>query len=127
MNENNIIRGGLMTSFRYFRGRYLLLLMCSPGAMAASAAAQVSHAAGQQQDGATQNSSIGEIIVNARRRAEPLQKVPVAVQVVSGDQLERSYSNTLENIGQDIPGVQLLNPGNTGNPQTIKENGMGKK
>src|SRR3546814_17283530 len=95
MNENNIIRGGLMTSFRYFRGRYLLLLMCSPGAMAASAAAQVSHAAGQQQDGATQNSSIGELIVTARRRAEPLQTVPVPVQVVSGYPPERSHSTTL--------------------------------
>src|SRR3546814_16979241 len=104
-----------MTSFRYFLGRYLRLLMCSPGALAASAAAQVSHAAGQQQDGATQNSSIGEIIVTARRRAEPLQKVPVAVQVVSGDPLERSNSNTLENIGQEIPCIQLLKQGNTGN------------
>src|SRR3546814_15557500 len=95
--------------------------------MAASAAAQVSHAAGQQQDGATQNSSNGEIIVTARRRAEPLQKVPVAVQVVSGDQLERSNSNTLENIGQDIPGVQLLNTGNTGNSLNIRGIGSGSE
>lgn len=127
VNENNIIRGGFMKSFRYFRGRYLLLLMCSPGAMAASAAAQVPHAAGQQQDEVTQSGSIGEIIVTARRRAEPLQKVPVAVQVVSGDQLERSNSNTLENIGQDIPGVQLLNTGNTGNSLNIRGIGSGSE
>src|SRR3546814_12828106 len=109
-----------MTSFRYFRGRYLLLLMCSPGAMAASAAAQVSHAAGQQQDGATQNSSIGEIIVTARRRAAPLQKVPVAVQVVSGDQLERSNSTTLEDRKSVVQGTSLSVRVDIGGGRNIK-------
>src|SRR3546814_15624599 len=74
VNENNIIRGGFMKSFRYFRGRYLLLLLSSPGAMAASAAAQVPHAAGQQPAEVTQSASIGEISVTARRRAAPLQR-----------------------------------------------------
>src|SRR3546814_15724399 len=95
MNENNIIRGGLMTSFRYFRGRYLLLLMCSPGAMAASAAAQVSHAAGQHQDGATQHSSIGEIIVTARRRTESPPTVPVSAQLVSSVAMAEHNRNTI--------------------------------
>src|SRR3546814_13927689 len=41
--------------------------------------------------------------------------------------MERSNINTLENIGQDIPGVQLLNTGNTGNSLNIRGIGSGSE
>ena len=44
------------------------------------------------------STGLQEIIVTAQKRAEPLQKVPLAVTVVSGDSLARLSSNSLEDI-----------------------------
>ncbi|MBV1687922.1 TonB-dependent receptor [Novosphingobium sp. G106] len=60
-------------------------------------------------------SDSGEIIVTARREAESLQDVPVSVQVVTGDALQKQAITSVEEISKLAPGLTLVNAGsNTG-------------
>ena len=45
----------------------------------------------------------GEIIVTATRRAEPLQRVPIAVSVIDGDTLRAGNLNNLRDIATQVP------------------------
>jgi len=49
-----------------------------------------------------------EIIVTAQKRAEPLQKVPLAVTVVSGDSLARLSSNSIEDAQEIVPALTFV-------------------
>ena len=55
------------------------------------------------------------IVVTARRRAEPLQDVPVAVTIVAGDQLDATGSFNVGRLQQLTPTLQFYssNPRNT--------------
>lgn len=57
----------------------------------------------------------GDIYVTARRRAEPLQDVPVAVTIVAGDQLDATGSFNVGRLQQLTPTLQFYssNPRNT--------------
>lgn len=57
----------------------------------------------------------GDILVTARRRAEPLQDVPVAVTIVAGDQLDATGSFNVGRLQQLTPTLQFYssNPRNT--------------
>lgn len=48
-----------------------------------------------------------EILVTAQRRSQRLQDVPIAVSVVSGDALEKSGINNLEDMSVRLPNVRL--------------------
>jgi iron complex outermembrane recepter protein len=48
-----------------------------------------------------------EITVTARRRAEPLQDVPVAVSVMTGAQLAAQNLNDIQDISAEIPSVEF--------------------
>src|SRR3546814_5899069 len=62
-------------------------------AMAFGSQAHAQAAAPPVAEGATETS---DIVVTATRRAEPLQKVPIAITVVGGDILRRSDEHTSE-------------------------------
>ena len=47
----------------------------------------------------------GEIVVTARRRAEALQDVPIAVTAYSGAQLEREGAIDITDVGDTTPNV----------------------
>jgi iron complex outermembrane receptor protein len=49
----------------------------------------------------------GEIVVTARRRAESLQDVPIAVSAYSGEQLDRQGAIDITDIGDTTPNVTL--------------------
>ena len=51
------------------------------------------------------------IIVTARRGEENLQDVPVSVQVVTGDKLEKLAITSVEEVSKLAPGLTLSNPG----------------
>ncbi|RYE70569.1 MAG: TonB-dependent receptor [Rhizobiaceae bacterium] len=53
----------------------------------------------------------GEIIVTARREAESLQDVPVSIQVVSGETLQKQAITSVEEVSKLAPGLTLVNAG----------------
>ena len=50
---------------------------------------------------------IGEVVVTARRRAESLQKVPIAVSVISGADVATKNLNDLQDITSQVPSVDF--------------------
>ena len=53
------------------------------------------------------------IIVNARRNAEDVQDVPVTVQVVTGDSLQKRAITSVEEVSKIAPGLTLVNAGSS--------------
>jgi iron complex outermembrane receptor protein len=78
------------------------------GALAAMFAATLAQA---QQPGASppakedDPSQLGKVTVTATKREEPLQSVPVAITVISGDQLEQQNLNNVSTITQQVPSM----------------------
>jgi iron complex outermembrane receptor protein len=52
-------------------------------------------------------SKVEEVVVTAQRRQERLQNVPISAQVVSSKALAEQNQNSLENLAQTVPGVQV--------------------
>lgn len=50
----------------------------------------------------------GEIVVTAQRREESLQRVPVAISVLTGDALDQSTSSGVTDALRAVPGVSTL-------------------
>ncbi|MDA5192823.1 TonB-dependent receptor [Govanella unica] len=50
---------------------------------------------------------IEEVMVTATRRAEPLQKVPIAVSVISGDVMLSANLNNLRDVSTQIPSLNF--------------------
>ncbi len=63
-----------------------------------------------QADGA-EATDTGDIIVTARRSDERLQDVPVSVQVVTGDALQKLSITSVEELSKLAPGLTLVNAG----------------
>jgi iron complex outermembrane receptor protein len=77
----------------------LVALMASP-ALAADAPAPVAAAPAE--------AAPAEIIVTAQKRSEPLQKVPVAITVVSGDAMARLSTNNIEDTQRLVPALTFV-------------------
>lgn len=75
---------------------------------------------------AEQNSSstISEVIVTARHRAEDIQDVPVAVSVVSGAQADSANLNDIGDISSEVPSVDFRT-GASNKDRTIFIRGIG--
>lgn len=58
---------------------------------------------------ASEDPSAGDIVVTARRRAEGLMNVPVAVSALSGTDLSRNNATDLSKIGELTPSVIVAN------------------
>jgi iron complex outermembrane receptor protein len=54
-----------------------------------------------------QNVVIEEVTVTATRRAEPLQSVPIAVSVVTGDRLREASLNNLRDVASEVPALNF--------------------
>jgi iron complex outermembrane recepter protein len=86
--------------FTVARGIGLLLLSCSTQALAqAEASGNVA--------AADAPATSDDIIVTARRREESVQKVPVAIQVFSGAQLESSGIKNAKDLGLVTPSLNV--------------------
>lgn len=55
-----------------------------------------------------------EVIVHARRRAEPLKDTPVAISVISGEQLREDSADTVQDVGRGIPNLRMVS-----SPQSV--------
>lgn len=73
-------------------------------AITGSADAQSNDAAATETESGT---LLGEIIVTAQRRAESLQKIPVAVSAIGGDMLAATVSTDLSSFGASVPGLNV--------------------
>jgi iron complex outermembrane recepter protein len=84
----------------------LLGLLANPGASRA-----------QEAPASTAASSGGleEIVVTARKREEPLSKVPVAAYVVGADELDRYSIRDLTSLGAEVPGLSMDKTEGSGN------------
>lgn len=67
---------------------------------------------------------IGEIIVTATRRAQPLQRIPVAASVIGGENWERTSNFSLENVAQSVPSVTFESTTSARN-NTVRIRGVG--
>jgi iron complex outermembrane recepter protein len=78
-----------------------LCLEMSPPGFAQNAATQ---------NAATQdaNTSLDEIIVTAQRRTESVQKAPIAISVVTAEQLQNANVNRPEDLQQLVPGLSVF-------------------
>ncbi|MEM9963929.1 MAG: TonB-dependent receptor [Asticcacaulis sp.] len=63
----------------------------------------------------TADSDITEVYITARRRSENIQKVPISVSAVSGEQLESQGIYNVDQLTRAQPSIQLItsNPRNT--------------
>jgi iron complex outermembrane receptor protein len=57
---------------------------------------------------------IGDIVVTAQRRQERLQDVPIAVSVVTSDQMTKAGINNTDALGSAVPGLVVSRGQNTG-------------
>jgi iron complex outermembrane receptor protein len=69
----------------------------------------------------------GEIVVTARRRAEALQDVPIAVTAYSGAQLEREGAIDITDVGDTTPNVTLEVSRGTNSTLTAFIRGIGQQ
>src|SRR4029450_8150205 len=69
----------------------------------------------------------GEIVVTARRRAESLQDVPIAVSAYSGEQLEREGAIDITDVGDTTPNVTLETSRGTNTTLTAFIRGVGQQ
>jgi len=61
--------------------------------------------------GTTEPSSAGvlqEVVVYARRREERIEDTPVAVSVISGEELRQESALLFDDIGRDVPNVRMV-------------------
>src|SRR5690348_1203319 len=82
-------------SMRTFRGGSAAALLCCT---AAAFGQEVSPAATPQ---------LEEIVVTAQKRQEGLQDVPIAITVVTGEDIQRMSVRNLEEIATTTPGFQI--------------------
>lgn len=92
------------------------MLYASVAAVALTAAPAFAQAADE--------SNPGEIVVTAQKRSESLQSVPVAVSVISGEDLADTARPGIESAAQLVPSLNFLKSGTTLN-QTIFLRGVG--
>ncbi|MEP2550823.1 MAG: TonB-dependent receptor, partial [Marinomonas sp.] len=80
-----------------------------------------------QEAPAEEEQSVGvpEIIVTARKRAEPLQATPVAVTAIGGEALERIHATDLSDLSGRAPNVTINTIGNFGSSVSVFIRGIG--
>jgi iron complex outermembrane receptor protein len=69
--------------------------------------------------------ALEEIVVSARKRDEPLETTPVAVTVVTGADLQRTYSGSLVDISSAAPNVVFHTVGEFGHSSSLDVRGVG--
>src|SRR3974390_1741544 len=59
-------------------------------------------------DDQNQEGRLVEIIVTAQKRSEPLRDVPLSVQAIQPDQIEKSGAQNVTDLVQQIPGASVV-------------------
>ncbi|HEX9139259.1 MAG TPA: TonB-dependent receptor [Steroidobacteraceae bacterium] len=69
---------------------------------------------GQGSEAAATTEPLEEVIVHARRRAEPVKDTPLAISVISGEQLREDSADTMQDVGRDVPNLRMVS-----SPQSV--------
>ena len=77
-------------------------------------------------DEALQREFAGEIVVTSRRRAEKLQEIPIAVSVISSDQLEDIVATDISELQQYVPNLAIYQGRNQSTTMTAFIRGIGQ-
>ena len=95
--------------------RALLAGCCLSAASLAAPSSMATAAAAAPDVGAPASDGLEVIVVTARKRAENVQDVPIAVSVLSGDSMARQGTYTIQQVSQQAPTLQYTssNPRNT--------------
>lgn len=108
-------------------GRDLRTTLATPGATgpgATGAQTPVAFAEKTQTPEASRDSAtrvdLEEVIVMATKRPERLTDVPMSMVVLSGQQLTQSQANTLQDIANRVPGLQLISDSPVDNQLIIR-------
>jgi iron complex outermembrane receptor protein len=56
----------------------------------------------------TGGTQLGEVIVTARKTVERLQDIPMSVAVITADAIEKTGATTLEDLGRETPGLNIV-------------------
>jgi outer membrane receptor protein involved in Fe transport len=73
-----------------------------------AAASYEKSTAAESQDSVTDKAVLEEVVVTANKRSERLADVPMSAVVLSGQKLTESQANTLQDIANRVPGLQLV-------------------
>ena len=97
-----------MRRFTWLAATSLLALAAPAQAQTAPGDAQVSpDTSAQTTEGATPVSDGADVVVTARQREESLKDVPISVTAISGDRLKDLQVNTVRDIANYAPGVNI--------------------
>lgn len=90
-------------------GRSATCVVMITAGLFTSAAAQAQSAAevGSQTAPPVTNATVGEVVVTAQRRAENVQKVPIAITTLSATGLAKAGIENLSQIGVAVPGLNF--------------------
>lgn len=105
MSRESIGRGRVGISVATLVGAMAYCL--TAGAQAVSA--DVPQPAASSSQGGSE--MLEEVVVTAQKRAENLQKVPIAVNVVNSTEIEQAGVNEVADLGNAVAGLKLLNVG----------------
>lgn len=84
------------------------VLAADPAAPTATAApAPAADATTAPPEGASNGQDLGVITVTAQRRSENLQRVPIAINVVSGEQMENRGADSINNLAAVVPNLNV--------------------
>ncbi len=97
-----------------FLGRLALLLGACTAATGGPACAQ---------EAAPATESLQEIVVTAQKRAEPLNKIPISISAVSGNELQEAHITNYTDLTQAVPNVSFTTQGSPGT-STIEIRGI---
>jgi iron complex outermembrane receptor protein len=119
-----------MTGTHFF-ARTALLAGTAMALVATPAFAQDAASTSAETSAAVQNETApaadGEIVVTARRRAESLQDVPIAVTAYSGEQLESQGALDITDLSDTTPNVTLETSRGTNTTLTAFIRGVGQQ
>ncbi len=90
---------------RIFGAKLALLCGCAGGALGAAQPAWSAEAAA--------SNTVGEVVVTARRVSERVQDVPVSIQVVTGETLQKLAITSVEELSKLAPGLTLIANGSS--------------
>lgn len=91
------------------------VLSCAPVAAQAQSSGDTTAAAAQPEAKSAQPQGLNEIVVTAERRVMDVQRTPIAVSVVSGQQLTETHTATIQDLETQVPGLSYTQNGFTSN------------